>query len=49
MAFPERFLDELTERNDIVDVVSQYVRLGESLRSVPVPQRENALVLRCSR
>ena len=27
MAFPERFLDELTERNDIVDVVSQYVRL----------------------
>ena len=27
MAIPERFLDELTERNDIVDVVSQYVRL----------------------
>ena len=24
---PERFLDELTERNDIVEVVSQYVRL----------------------
>jgi len=24
---PEKFLDELTERNDIVDVVSQYVRL----------------------
>ena len=23
MAFPERFLDELTERNDIVDVVSR--------------------------
>ena len=23
MAFPERFLDELTERNDIVDVVGQ--------------------------
>ena len=27
MAIPERFLDELTERSDIVDVVSQYVRL----------------------
>ena len=27
MAIPEKFLDELTERNDIVDVVSQYVRL----------------------
>ncbi len=27
MPIPERFLDELTERNDIVDVVGQYVRL----------------------
>ena len=27
MAFPEKFLDEVAERNDIVDVVSQYVRL----------------------
>ena len=27
MAFPEIFLNELTERNDIVDVVSGYVRL----------------------
>ena len=27
MAFPESFLNELTERNDIVDVVSGYVRL----------------------
>jgi DNA primase len=27
MAFPERFLQELTERNDIVDVVSSYVKL----------------------
>ena len=27
MPIPEKFLDELTERNDIVDVVSQYVRL----------------------
>ena len=27
MPYPDRFLDELTERNDIVDVVSQYVRL----------------------
>ena len=27
MPIPERFLDELTERSDIVDVVSQYVRL----------------------
>ena len=27
MAIPEKYLDELTERNDIVDVVGQYVRL----------------------
>ena len=27
MPIPEKFLDELTERSDIVDVVSQYVRL----------------------
>ncbi len=27
MTFPQRFLDELTERNDIVDVVSGYVQL----------------------
>ena len=27
MAFPESFLQELAERNDIVDVVSGYVRL----------------------
>ena len=27
MAFPESFLQELAERNDIVDVVSSYVRL----------------------
>ena len=27
MAFPESFLQELSERNDIVDVVSSYVRL----------------------
>ena len=27
MPFPETFLNELTERNDIVDVVSGYVRL----------------------
>ena len=27
MAFPEAFLQELVERNDIVDVVSGYVRL----------------------
>lgn len=27
MAIPEKFLDELTDRCDIVDVVSQYVRL----------------------
>ena len=27
MAIPEKFLDELTARSDIVDVVSQYVRL----------------------
>jgi len=29
MAFPEKFITELVERNDIVDVVSGYVRLGK--------------------
>ena len=29
MAFSEKFLNELTDRNDIVDVVSGYVRLGK--------------------
>ena len=29
MQFSENFLTELTDRNDIVDVVSQYVRLGK--------------------
>lgn len=29
MAFPENFITELTDRNDIVDVVSSYVRLGK--------------------
>ena len=29
MAFPESFIKELTERNDIADVVSQYVRLNK--------------------
>lgn len=29
MAFPEKFLNELVERSDIVDVVSGYVRLGK--------------------
>ena len=29
MAFPENFITELAERNDIVDVVSSYVRLGK--------------------
>lgn len=29
MAFPEEFLTELTERNDIVDVVGSYVSLGK--------------------
>ena len=27
MAFPENFIKELTERNEIADVVSNYVRL----------------------
>ena len=29
MAFPENFITELTERNDIVEVVSSYVRLSK--------------------
>ncbi|MCR5090433.1 MAG: DNA primase [Oscillospiraceae bacterium] len=29
MAFPENFIQELTERNDIVDVVGSYVRLDK--------------------
>ena len=29
MAFPESFLTELTERSDIVEVVSSYVRLSK--------------------
>ena len=29
MAFPESFITELAERNDIVDVVSSYVRLSK--------------------
>ena len=29
MAFPENFIQELTERNDIVDVVGSYVSLGK--------------------
>ena len=29
MAFPESFLTELAARNDIVDVVSEYVHLGK--------------------
>ena len=29
MAFPQRFLDELVDRNDIVDVVSSYVSLTQ--------------------
>ena len=28
MAFPQRFLDELIDRSDIVDVVSSYVALS---------------------
>jgi len=29
VAFPEKFIEELVERSDIVDVVSSYVRLGK--------------------
>ena len=29
MKYPEKFITELVERNDIVDVVSGYVRLGK--------------------
>ncbi len=40
MPFPETFLNELTERNDIVDVVSGYVRLTKKsgARPLPLPQ-----------
>ena len=51
MAFPESFLQELAERNDIVDVVSGYVRLtkksGSNLFGLcPFSQRKNAVVFR---
>ena len=47
MAFPESFLQELAERNDIVDVVSSYVRLTEKSGSnlfglCPFHSREDA-------
>ncbi|MGX8720101.1 MAG: CHC2 zinc finger domain-containing protein, partial [Eubacteriales bacterium] len=29
MAFPENFIDELIQRNDIVDVVGSYVNLSK--------------------
>ena len=29
MAFPDSFLDELIERNEITDVVSSYVRITQ--------------------
>lgn len=51
MAFSEKFLEELAERNEITDVVSQYVRLteknrGEPIRPLPLSQREDAVLLR---
>ena len=54
MAFPESFLQELAERNDIVDVVGSYVRLTkkervEPLRALPVSQRKDAVVFRLAR
>ena len=33
MAIPERFIDELTARTDIVDLVSEYVRLNKKGRN----------------
>ncbi len=42
MPFDRVFLDELSARNDIVDIVSQYVQLKKSganlFRSLPFPQ-----------
>ena len=43
MAFSESFLQDLSERSDIVDVVSAYVRLtkkkrGEPFRPLPLSQ-----------
>ena len=40
MAFPENFISELIERNDIVSVVSDYVRLTKRSGSnmLPVPK-----------
>ena len=44
MPFDRIFLDELSARNDIVEIVSQYVQLKkerrELFRSVSLPQRE---------
>ena len=33
MAIPERFIDELVTRTDIVDLVSEYVRLNKKGRN----------------
>lgn len=50
MAFPESFLQELAERNDIVDVVSGYVRLtkksGSNLFGSARFTAKNAVVFR---
>lgn len=50
MPFPQSFMDELTARNDIVDVVGSYVQLtrkgGNLFGLVPFPQRKDRFLFR---
>lgn len=53
MPFDRIFLDELSARNDIVEIVSQYVQLKKSGANyfglVSLPQRENPVRFRFRR
>ena len=44
--FPQSFMDELTARNDIVDVVGSYVQLTRKGGNLSLPQRKNRLLFR---